>query len=142
MTTMHVGLTCVLARDVMTSPALTIPPSATLWDAWRLMMATGLRHLVVAETGRVVGVLDDRAVFAQWPMGPLALRRNRVGDVMAPRTRCVSGVAELRDVAIVMIEDAVDAVPVVEDDGTVLGIVTSTDITRAAAADGLWRLSV
>ena len=142
MTTMDVGLSCQLARDVMSSPALTISPSATLWDAWRLMMTTGLRHLVVAENDHVVGVLDDRAVFAQWPMGPLALRRNRVGEVMRGRTRCVAAGAQLRDVAIVMVEDSVDAVPVVDDEGAVLGIVTSSDITRAAAIDGMWRLSV
>ena len=142
MTTVDVGLSCVLAQDVMSAPALTIPPSATLWEAWRLMMRTGLRHLVVADTGHVVGVLDDRSVFAQWPMGPLALRRNRVIDVMVRRTRCVSGDAQLRDVARVMVEDAVDAVPVIDDDGLVLGIVTATDITRAAATDGVWRLTV
>ena len=142
MTTVDVGLSCVQACEAMSAPALTIAPSATLWDAWRLMMTTGLRHLVVAEVGHVVGVLDDRAVFAQWPMGPLALRRNRVIDVMAPRTRCVSGDAALRDVALVMVEDSVDAVPVVDDDGAVLGIVTATDITRAAAVDGMWRLTV
>lgn len=142
MTTVDFGLSCVLARDVMSAPALTIAPNATLWEAWRLMMTTGLRHLVVAESGQVVGVLDDRAVFAQWPMGPLALRRNRVIDVMARRTRCVSAGVELRDVAAVMVEDDVDAVPVIDDDGAVLGIVTATDITRAAASDGMWRLTI
>jgi len=105
-------------------------------------MASGLRHLVVCEAGHVVGVLDDRAVFAQWPMGPLALRRNRVGDVMAPRTRCVFLDVEVREVATVMVEDAVDAVPVIDDDGTVLGIVTATDIIRAGAIGGMWRLTV
>ena len=142
MTTLDVGLTAVTARDVMSAPAVTIPPSATLWDAWRLMMASGLRHLVVTEAGRVVGVLDDRAVFAQWPMGPLALRRNRVGDLMARRTRCVFEGTEVRDVAIVMVEDGVDAVPVVGDNGTVLGIVTARDITCETANAGMWRLTV
>jgi len=75
-------------------------------------------------------------------MGPLALRRNRVLDVMARRTRCVSSDAQLRDVARVMVEDAADAVPVIDADGLVLGIVTATDITRAAASDGVWRLTV
>jgi signal-transduction protein with cAMP-binding, CBS, and nucleotidyltransferase domain len=77
MTTMDVALRCVLARDAMSSPVVTIAPSATLWEAWRLMMASGLRHLVVSDEQQVVGVLEDRAVFAHWPMGPLALRTAR-----------------------------------------------------------------
>lgn len=139
--TIAVGMSPLLARDVMSAPALTVRPSATLWEAWRLMMSSGLRHLVICEEGSVVGVIDDRAVFAQWPMGPLALRRNHVGEVMRPRTRCVDPNVDLRYVAVVMVEDDVDAVPVIDDFGAVLGIVTASDITRAAAIDGMWRLS-
>jgi CBS domain-containing protein len=75
-------------------------------------------------------------------MGPLALRRNHVGDVMRPRTRCVDADVDLRYVATVMVEDDVDAVPVIDDFGAVVGIVTASDITRAAAIDGMWRLTV
>jgi CBS domain-containing protein len=130
------------ARDIMSSPALTVPPAATLWEAWRLMMGSGLRHLVVCYDDHVAGMLDDRAVFAQWPMGPLALRRTHVGDVMRPRTRCVLADADVRTIAALMVDDAVDAVPVVDDDGEVVGIVTSSDITVAVAAHGVWRLAL
>jgi CBS domain-containing protein len=137
-----VQLEQLTARDVLSAPALTVAPYATLWQAWQLMMASGLRHLVVCSDGRVVGVIDDRAVFAQWPMGPLALRRTHVRDVMRAQTTCVLADTDLQTVATIMVADAIDAAPVVDPDGEVLGIVTSGDLTAAIAAHGLWRLAL
>jgi CBS domain-containing protein len=125
------------ASDVMSSPALSVDPETSIWTAWSIMTSTGLRHLVVAVDGRCVGIVDDRTVFAQWPMGPLALRRRRVSAIMRQRTSCVLPDVDVRDVAMAMARDAVDAVPVVDVDGTLLGIVTSSDITRAVAVHGL-----
>ena len=127
------------AKDPMSSPAVVVSPSTTVWDAWQRMTNSGLRHLVVCLEGRVAGVIDDRAVFAQWPMGPLALRRTRIADLMRRRVSCLLPGADARQVANVMILDAVDAVPIVDANGFVLGVVTSSDLVVAAATHGLWR---
>ena len=129
----------LMAQDVMSSPAVVVSPNTTIWDAWQRMTTFGLRHLVVCLDGRVVGVIDDRAVFAQWPMGPLALRRTRVADLMRRRVSCLLPDVEARHIANVMIVDAVDAVPIVDEDGQVLGVVTGSDLVVAAATHGLWR---
>lgn len=130
--------TSVRARDVMSTPVLTVSPTTTVWDAWRLMMESALRHLVVTEGGRCVGIVDDRSVFAQWPMGPLALRRGHVGSIMRRAGRGVVGETPLHTVAELMIAEGVDAVPVVTERGSLVGIVTTTDLTAAVAARGMW----
>lgn len=129
----------VRARDVMSAPVLTVSPTTSVWDAWRLMMDSGLRHLVVCEDGRCVGIVDDRAVFAQWPMGPLALRRGQVGGIMRHAARRVVGDTPLHAVAELMVAEGVDAVPVVTDAGSLIGIVTTTDLTAAIAVRGMWQ---
>jgi acetoin utilization protein AcuB len=138
-TTSGIEVIALTAGDVMSTPVMTITPTASLWEAWRLMMGSGLRHLVVSYDDEVLGVIDDRAVFAQWPMGPLALRRTHVADVMRPRTSCVLANVDARLVAEVMIADATDAVPVVDELGQVIGIVTASDLTCAVATHGLCR---
>src|SRR5689334_15644403 len=89
----------ITAGDIMTSPAVVISPAASLWDAARLMASWGVRHLVVCFHGRVVGVIDDRALFAQWPLGPQALRRTRLAEVIRSRTSCLLEDAALQRVA-------------------------------------------
>lgn len=101
------------------------------------MMRTGLRHLVVASTDGCLGVLDDRTVFAEWPMGPLALRRQSVRELVRPCTSCVLPDIDLQIVARVMVDEGVDAVPVVDAHDRLVGIVTISDVARAVAAGGV-----
>jgi CBS-domain-containing membrane protein len=127
----------VVASDVMSTPAVSVEPSASVWTAWSLMMQTVLRHLVVASGESCVGVVDDRAVFAEWPMGPLAMRRHRVRELVTPCTTCVLPDTELRTVARTMAGGGLDAVPVVDRAGRLIGIVTMADIVAAVAVSGI-----
>ena len=127
----------IVAADVMTTPPVSIAPSTTVWAAWSLMMRTGLHHLVVAVDDTCLGVIDDRTVFAEWPMGPLALRRRTVRELIRPATTCVLPDTDLQLVARVMLEDGTDSVPVVSSDGRLVGIVTRSDIARVVAVEGV-----
>jgi CBS domain-containing protein len=122
----------------MSRPTVSIEPTASVWTAWSVMMRTGLRHLVVAVDDKCLGVVDDRAVFAEWPMGPLALRRRSIGELVRPYTTCVSPETSLRSVAQAMVDNAVDAVPVLAVDGRLVGIVTGSDVARAVSTFGVW----
>jgi acetoin utilization protein AcuB len=128
------GLT---ARDVMSTPVVTASPSTSPWDAWSSMVTYGVHHLVVTVGVRCVGMLDDRVIFAQWPMGPLAMRRSRVETMMRTRTTVVLPDTDLQDVARVMIQDRTDAVPVVDEEDMLLGLVTASDIVAAVGAHGI-----
>jgi CBS domain-containing protein len=125
------------ACDVMSAPVHTVTPATSPWVAWNAMVEHGVRHLVVTSGSRCVGVLDDRTVFAQWPMGPLALRRARIGTMVTMRTTCVLPETPLADVARVMIDDVVDAVPVVDEHGSLVGLVTAGDVVAAVARCGV-----
>ena len=121
------------AKDVMSAPVHVVSLTDTMWDAWSLMLDSGLRHLVVCDGHRCAGVLDDRKLFAHWPTGPFGVQSTPVRDLMRSRTTCVLPDTTLARVARVMINEGVDAVPVTAIDGTVLGIVTGSDIAAAVA---------
>jgi len=122
------------ARPLCAADVMSVSPDENIYAAWALMTRTGLRHLVVAEGERCVGVIDDRAVFAEWPMGPLALKRHCVRELMHSRTACVFPDSDLQTAAAVMTRECVDAVPVVAQDASLVGIVTASDIIAALAA--------
>ena len=50
--------------DVMTSPIVTLPGSATAYEAMHLMAERGIRQIVVVENGRPLGVINERDLFA------------------------------------------------------------------------------
>lgn len=45
-------------REIMSSPVLTLTPDSTVDDAMRLMTERRIRHLPVAASGRVLGVVS------------------------------------------------------------------------------------
>jgi acetoin utilization protein AcuB len=131
------GIRSLTAGDVMSAPVVTATPDSSPWAAWSTMATKGVRHLVVTVGERCVGMVDDREIFAQWPMGPLAMRRLRIESIMRARTTVVLPDTDLRDVARVMVDDRVDAVPVVDTDGRLRGLITATDMVACVAARGV-----
>lgn len=125
------------ASQAMTRPVLTIDATESLWDAWQLLSVSGLRHLVVVDDGRCLGVISDRMILTDIPLAEDRMRNRGVGDLLsgAP-ARFVLGTAPLADVARTMARYSAEAVPVLDDQGRLVGIVTGSDLVRWWADDG------
>jgi CBS domain-containing protein len=117
----------------MTAAPFTVSPDTDVWTAWSMMICHGVRHLLVTSQGRCVGVLDDRTMFAQWPLGPTALRRQRVGALMRDHVPCVRPDTAISEVAALMLRGGIDAIPVVDDNGAVVGVLTCSDVLAVVA---------
>lgn len=118
--------------DLMSRPVLTVEVGETLWDAWQLLFVSGLRHLVVIDgNGVSLGVLSDRTILADVPATPEHLGSRQVGEVLAmvPLVSVLPHDPPMT-AARVMAANAVEAVPVVDDDGRLAGIITESDIVR------------
>ncbi|MFL6138733.1 MAG: HPP family protein [Frankiaceae bacterium] len=130
----------VTAAEVMRTPVVSLSSSDTLATAWERLLAGHVHHLVVTEGvgHRVAGVLDDRQLAMEWPMGPLGPHRRRLTEVLPRDVHCVLPATPVAVVAETMTRERLDATPVVLADGTLVGIITSGDIVafvaRAACA--------
>ncbi len=58
-------------QDLMTAPALTIAPDASVRDAARQMLAAGVHRLVVTDRDRVVGVISTTDIVSAVAAGRL-----------------------------------------------------------------------
>ena len=118
--------------DVMSRPVLTVEEGETLWDAWQLLFVSGLRHLVVLDAnGASLGVLSDRSILAEVPATSEHLSERRVRDVLAMVPLVSVGPADSPlNAARVMATNSVEAVPVIDAAGRIVGIVTESDIVR------------
>jgi len=109
----------------MTAEVITIDPDASANDAWRLMQRHRIRHLVVTEGKRLVGVISERDLGGREGG---ALRRGRsVRELMSPQVATATPNTTLRQAANLMRGRLVGSLPVVEKGG-VVGIVTATDV--------------
>jgi CBS-domain-containing membrane protein len=114
------------AAEVMSRDPRTVDAQASLFSAWGQLHGEHNQHLVVIdEHVRPIGVLDERDIALEWPPGPVRAHHLPVHQLLRlrprPRVRAEDDVAM---VAQAMLGAREDALPVVDDDGRLLGLVT------------------
>ena len=122
-----------LASEVMTAPVVTVSERDSLWSAWTMLHGFGLRHIVVVRGNLCIGVLDDRQIALQWPLGALRDHPVTAGELVRSRVRSVQGDTPVAVVAQIMLDECVDAVPVVDRRGEIRGLVTVSDLLALLA---------
>jgi acetoin utilization protein AcuB len=114
----------------MTKRVATVRPDEPLVHAHVKMQRLGCRHLPVVEFGELVGILSDRDVLRYSDMRDegLYLGHKRVREAMTKGIHTCRIGDRLGDIAAEMINRHIDALPVVDDAGQLVGIITSTDL--------------
>jgi CBS domain-containing protein len=73
----------VVAGNLMTTPAVTVPPTATVTEAARRMHAAGVKRLpVVDEAGRLVGIVSRADLLKVFTRPDNAIRRDIMEEVI------------------------------------------------------------
>jgi acetoin utilization protein AcuB len=131
----------MLVRDIMTRKVITVDPDTPMLDARQRMAEARIRHLVVIENARVVGIVTDRDIrlnlpspatsLSVWEMNFL-LAKLTVRGVMSQSVIMIGSNRPAAEAARIMVDGKIGALPVV-DDGGLAGIVTESDFVRAAA---------
>jgi acetoin utilization protein AcuB len=110
---------------VMTRDVVVVSPTVTVGGAARMMERLSVRHLPVIEAGRLVGILSDRDVLEHRSAGRTEVT---CGEAMTPAPVTCSSGTSIGRVAELMLEHKIDSVPVVSPSGTLVGLVTSSDL--------------
>ena len=119
---------------VMSSPVQCVRSSTTLGIALQTMVRSAVRHLaIVDDTGRLIGILSDRAIAAAWAADPSCLSRVTAANSMEAGPAIVGPGAHVLDAARAMRANGTDAVAVVDAAGVVVGIVTGSDMIAQLA---------
>lgn len=116
----------------MTREVTWIEPTDDLLLANGLMTGLGIRHLPVIEKGKLVGILSDRDVraFSTVKDGFLNPPDLPVSEAMTRDLITCPPTATVSDVGEKMLMHKIDSIPIVAADGTLLGLVTSSDMIR------------
>jgi acetoin utilization protein AcuB len=129
----------VNVRDLMTANPITTGPETPVLEARQLMIDKRIRHLLIVEGSKLLGIITDRDIRLNLPSPATSLSvweinyliaRLTVESVMTKSVVIVSPHRDARQAAQLMLDNKIGALPVV-DGGQLLGIITETDLLRA-----------
>ena len=119
------------ATQAMTRDVVFIHANDSLQAAQDIMNEWEFRHLPVVEGEKLIGIISDRDLLLYTHVdedGVRALADLEVGEVMARKPVTCSPSYSIARIAAMMTERKIDCLPVVEDDGELTGLITSTDL--------------
>ena len=150
-------------KDVMTVDVLTVPTSKTLKETAQVLADTGISGLPVTDDdGTVIGVISEADILFKersperrrggsfaWLFFPdmieneAKLDARTAGEAMSSPAITIGPDRPVGEAAARMLDDAVNRLPVVDEAGKLVGIVTRADLVRAfTRSDGEIELEI
>src|SRR5512143_3270687 len=130
----------MLVRERMSAHPVLCEPDLPVSDALDRMKKEHIRRMpVVDRHGKLVGIVSDKDLLQASPSPATSLSvweitylmsKIKVSDVMTKKVITISEDTPVEDAARVMVDNKIGGLPVVSADGTVLGIITETDIFK------------
>lgn len=135
----------LLVKEWMRTEVVTVNPELRVERAWELMERRHLRHLPVVQHGHLVGMVTERdlkrAVFAASPLVTVwkagkPQPTGTPGDlpvqaIMTQGASTATPTDTLLSAAVRMLNEKIGALPVVDDAGQLVGLLSQTDLLKA-----------
>ena len=126
----------------MTKKVVSIRPDADIIQAKTLMDENRIRHIpVVDDDNKLIGIVTDRDLRSEFPASfykgtdrPEAVeeyRKTRVRDIMTPDPVTLTPYDTIQDALLLIQNMKVGALPVVDKEGKLTGIISVRDLLRA-----------
>lgn len=126
----------------MTRKVITIDENAEILEAQKTMADYSIRHLpVVGGDNRLLGIVTDRDIRSALPSSILGrpadhsaaarLPKIKVSEIMSRNPVTLSPQDTLQDALLLIQEKKVGALPVVDEEGLLRGILSTRDLLRA-----------
>lgn len=130
------NLGAVRVAEVMTPDPTTVELDADIEDAAGKLLEGGFRHLPVVDAdGRLTGMISERDVrsalgtdLVDWGSMDMQRLEEVIGNVMVPEPTIVRATNRLIDILDVFTDERIGAVPVLDQDDTLVGILSYVDV--------------
>ena len=128
-------------KDNMVSGPITIGPDQSVSEAIDLMSENGLHRLpVVDKNGKLAGLITEGVITSNTPNNSTSLsvfelnyllNKLTIKDIMIKDVITIGKDALLEEAATILRKNDIGCLPVVDEDNTLIGIITHNDIFTA-----------
>ena len=128
-----------LVREWMTTPVITVTPFTSISNAHQMMKEKGIRRLPVLDNDDLVGIVtlgdvreaspSDATTLSIWELNYLWSQLT-VEKIMSRKLLTVGPEDTVLAAAQLMLDQKISGLPVVENSGKLVGMITESDIFR------------
>jgi acetoin utilization protein AcuB len=139
----------MLVKGWMTSDVMTIDEDTSMMKASQIMKENNIRRLPVMHKGKLVGMVTDRDIKEASPSKATTLDVHelyyllselKVKDIMSKNIFTIGPEETVEKAAVKMLEHRISGLPVVNDKGKVVGVITQGDIFKVLVSlTGIYR---
>jgi acetoin utilization protein AcuB len=142
----------MLVKYWMSKNVITVDEDVSMMKASRLMKQHGIQHLPVMRKGRLAGILSDRDLKEAHPSKASTLDIHelyylldqlKIKEIMAQKLHTAHPDDTIEKAAALMLKHDISALPVVNDEGHLEGVITKGDLFRALVSiSGIYQAAV
>lgn len=129
----------VKAKEIMTSPLITVSPDQSVEQVWALMNEHQIHHFPVLDGGVLIGLCSSQCIFNEQllvqPEQLETLKKQPVSTIMRQEVVTTHLETDIRKMAFVMSHYRLGCLPIMSDTGDLLGIVTLSDMVKRLAEE-------
>lgn len=128
-----------LVREWMTESVISITSDTAITTAHQIMKKNRIRRLPVVNDGKLVGIVTIGDIREASPSGATTLSiwelnylwsQLKVEQVMTRKVYTVNQDEPMINAARIMLESKISGLPVIDDEGRLVGVVTESDVFR------------
>jgi len=124
-------------KDIMTSDVLYATTNFTIEELYHFIKEKDVSQIPITAFGKkIVGIIDKKIILTLL-MNNLeeidTVLKRKIEDVYLPEVLTADPEADVRYVVKIMLDLRIDAIPIVDENDILVGIVSKTDILKAVA---------
>ncbi len=129
----------MLVKEWMASQPVVVDENTSIMKATQLMKEHHIRRIPVVRDDMLVGIVSDRDIKEAAPSKATSLDVHelyyllseiKVRDIMTKNPLVLKENDSVERAAVIMLENTISGLPVVNDKGQVVGMITQTDILK------------
>jgi acetoin utilization protein AcuB len=129
----------MLVKDWMSQPVITVDVNDSMQTAMKLLKQHDIRMLPVLKNGKLIGIVTDRDLKRTSASDATTLEVHellylistlKVEQIMTPNPITVPFDFTVEETAEVLLKHKISGVPVLDEKGSLAGVITQTDIFR------------
>ncbi|BAK72632.1 MAG: HPP family protein [Arcobacter sp.] len=124
-------------KDIMTRDVFSLDNKATIEDAYNFLKDNKITQAPIIDFGKKIIGMINKKIILNLLMEDIenikSILNKKIEDIYLPEVITSEPLSEVRTVVKVMLDFKLEAIPIVDEDGILLGIVSQTNILKAVA---------